>query len=356
MNTKNKKKNKNKKTKKRGGSNPLFIKTNGYYNNGKLVDYRFLRNNIDKDQQKKYAKKHMVYYPTEHESVGNKLNDLFNISNEQKETIRNFLKPDPNMVFTDVKNNKYYKDNESIVVHDKENIKRINITNKLINKLNTETFDFTKNNLTNNDCRNDLQQCIKEYNNFIDQNKNLLLSGIVDADEKDIVEKEFFVSPVFFYIIGKKLGFANCEIDDLDLDSVKKKLDEYIGRFKTLLKPTSLSKTLNNMTSAALNAAKTNAQNTMNTVNASAVNAISKGKAAVSKLKQNKIGIVSSPQPDVDANLVTNVIKPKPRSKTNGFQIGSPKVGIANQQNTGFTGPKNLKDIFTKKKIGVAGP
>jgi hypothetical protein len=283
------------------------------------------------------------------------LNDLFNISNEQKETIRNFLKPDPNMVFTDVKNNKYYKDNESIVVHDKENIKRINITNKLINKLNTETFDFTKNNLTNNDCKIDLNKCINEYNNFIDENKTLLLRGIV-GDEKDIVEKEFFVSPVFFYIIGKKLGFKTCEIDDLDLDSVKKELDKHVGKFKTLFQPTSLSKTLNNMTSAALNAAKTNAQNTMNTVNASAVNAISKGKAAVSKLKQNKIGIVSSPQPDVDANLVTNVIKLKPQLKPNGFQIGSPKVGIANQQNTGFTGPKNLKDIFTKKKIGIAGP
>jgi hypothetical protein len=49
-------KKKNKKTKKKGGGNPLFIETIGYYNDEKLVDYRFLRNKIDKDKQKNMQK------------------------------------------------------------------------------------------------------------------------------------------------------------------------------------------------------------------------------------------------------------------------------------------------------------
>jgi hypothetical protein len=226
-------KKKNKKTKKKGGANPLFIKTIGYYTDKKLVDYRFLRNKIDQDTQKKYAKKHMVYYPID--SSSDKINDLFDISKEQKKTVLNFLKPDPDMIFTDESSNQYYKDSESIVVHDKEHIKRIEITNKLINNLNTRTFDFSKNK-KNMDCVN-LQKCIEEYNTFIDENKKELFDGIT-ADEKTIIENELFGSPVFFYIIGKKLGFANCEIDDLDLEVVKKELDNQGGKFKNLLDQT----------------------------------------------------------------------------------------------------------------------
>ena len=176
----------------------------------------------------------MVYYPIN--SSSNKINDLFNIGKEQKETILNFLKPNPDMIFTDVSSNQYYKDSESVVVHDKEHIKRIDITNKLINNLNTRTFDFSKNR-KNMDCAN-LQDCIEEYNKFIGQNKNELMDGITDASEKTIIENELFVSPVFFYIIGKKLEFGNCEIDDLDLDDVKKELDNQAGKFKNLLSQT----------------------------------------------------------------------------------------------------------------------
>ena len=226
-------KKKNKKTKKKGGANPLFIKTIGYYTDKKLVDYRFLRNKIDKDTQKKYAKKHMVYYPIDPSS--HKINDLFDISEEQKKTILNFLKPDPAMIFTDASSNQYYKDSESIVVHDKDHIKRIDITNKLINNLNTRNFDFSKNK-KNVDCAN-LQECIKEYNIFIDENKRELFDGIT-ADEITITENELFGSPVFFYIIGKKLGFANCEMDDLDLEAVKTELDNQAGKFKNLLNTT----------------------------------------------------------------------------------------------------------------------
>jgi hypothetical protein len=226
-------KKKNKKTKKKGGANPLFIKTIGYYTDKKLVDYRFLRNKIDKDTQKKYAKKHMVYYPIDPSS--HKINDLFDISEEQKKTILNFLKPDPAMIFTDASSNQYYKDSESIVVHDKDHIKRIDITNKLINNLNTRNFDFSKYK-KNVDCAN-LQECIKEYNIFIDENKRELFDGIT-SDEITITENELFGSPVFFYIIGKKLGFANCEIDDLDLEVVKTELDNQAGKFKNLLNTT----------------------------------------------------------------------------------------------------------------------
>ena len=226
-------KKKNKKTKKKGGGNPLFIKTIGYYSDKKLVDYRFLRNKIDKDTQKKYAKKHMVYYPMDPSS--HKINDLFDISKEQKKTVLNFLKPDPDMIFTDASSNQYYKDSESIVVHDKDHIKRIDITNKLINNLNTQTFDFSKNK-KNVDCAN-LQQSIEEYNIFVDENKKELFDGIT-ADEITIIENELFGSPVFFYIIGKKLGFANCEIDDLDLEVVKTELDNQAGKFKNLLNQT----------------------------------------------------------------------------------------------------------------------
>jgi len=227
-------KKKNKKTKKKGGANPLFIKTIGYYTDKKLVDYRFLRNKIDRDTQKKYAKKHMVYYPIDPSS--HKINDLFDISKEQKKTVLNFLKPDPAMIFTDASSNQYYKDSESIVVHDKDHIKRIDITNKLINNLNTRNFVFSKNK-KNVDCAN-LQQSIQEYNLFISTNKAELMNGITDADEITITENELFGSPVFFYIIGKKLGFANCEMDDLDLEAVKTELDNQAGKFKNLLNTT----------------------------------------------------------------------------------------------------------------------
>ena len=224
MNTKNKYKKKNKKTKRKRGGKPLFINTHGYYNNGKLVDYRFLRNQFDKDQQKKYAKKHMVYYSTEPASLSDNLNNLFNISEEQKQTINNFLIPDPDMKFTDTVGDEYYRDSESIVVHDRDDIKKIKITNKLIETLNKTQFASLK---TTNDCQANLPQCVKTYHNFIDNNKPLLTSNL-DPMEKQIAENELFVSPVFFYIIGKKIGFSNCEIDDLDLELVKNELNKTI--------------------------------------------------------------------------------------------------------------------------------
>jgi hypothetical protein len=330
-------KKKNKKTKKKGGANPLFIKTIGYYTDKKLVDYRFLRNKIDKDTQKKYAKKHMVYYPMDPSS--HKINDLFDISEEQKKTILNFLKPDPAMIFTDASSNQYYKDSESIVVHDKDHIKRIDITNKLINNLNTRNFDISKNK-KNVDCAN-LQECIDEYNLFIDGNKTELFDGIT-PDEKTIVENELFGSPVFFYIIGKKLGFANCEIDDLDLELVKKELDNQGGK-------SSLSAaTLN-----AMNKGKTNAMNAMNAMQKNTEDAINKGKTnvqnAISKLKKNKVGI-ESPQSDIDKESVKLSVKSKPKSVITSTNKVAPDINNQPKKENFFKNP------FTKKnKVAIAG-
>ena len=345
MNTKNKKKNKNKKTKKRGGSNPLFIETIGYYNNKKLVDYRFLRNKINKDTQKKYAKKHMVYYPIN--SSSNKINDLFDISEEQKKTILNFLKPDPAMIFTDASSNRYYKDSESIVVHDKEHIKRIDITNKLIKNLNTRTFDFSKDS-KNMDCK-DLKKSIEEYNLFISTNKAELMNGIT-ADEITIIENELFGSPVFFYIIGKKLGFANCEIDDLDLELVKTELDTQSG--KNLLTQSSLSAaTLN-----AISKGKTNALNAMNAIQKNAEEMKKNAQDALSKLKKNKVGIESSSssQPDIDKESAKLGVKAKPKPKS---VITSSKSKVAPLLQPDINNQPKKKNFFTRKnnKVAIAG-
>ena len=351
-------KKKNKKTKKKGGANPLFIKTIGYYTDKKLVDYRFLRNKIDKDTQKKYAKKHMVYYPIDPSS--HKINDLFDISKEQKKTILNFLKPDPAMIFTDASSNQYYKDSESIVVHDKDHIKRIDITNKLINNLNTRNFDFSKNK-KNVDCAN-LQECIKEYNIFIDENKRELFDGIT-ADEITITENELFGSPVFFYIIGKKLGFANCEMDDLDLEAVKTELDNQAGKFKNLLTQSSLSAATVNAISKgktnALNAiskGKTNAINAMNAIQKNAEEIKKNAQDALSKIKKNKVGIESSSssQPDIDKESVKLSVKAKPKSvitSTNKVApLLQPDINNQPKKEKFFTNP------FTKKnKVAIAG-
>jgi hypothetical protein len=324
-------KKKNKKTKKKGGANPLFIKTIGYYTDKKLVDYRFLRNKIDKDTQKKYAKKHMVYYPMDPSS--HKINDLFDISKEQKKTVLNFLKPDPAMIFTDASSNQYYKDSESIVVHDKEHIKRIDITNKLINNLNTRTFDFSKNK-KNMDCKN-LQQCIEEYNTFIDKNKKELFDDIT-ADERTMIENELFGSPVFFYIIGKKLGFANCEIDDLDLELVKTELDNQGGK--------------SSLSAATLNAMNKGKTNAINAMQKNAEDAISKGKAnvqnAISKLKQNKVGIES----DIDKESVKLSVKAKPKVGITSTNKVAPDINNQPKKENFFKNP------FTKKnKVAIAG-
>ena len=351
-------KKKNKKTKNKGGANPLFIKTIGYYTDKKLVDYRFLRNKIDKDTQKKYAKKHMVYYPMDPSS--NKINDLFDISEEQKKTILNFLKPDPAMIFTDASSNQYYKDSESIVVHDKDHIKRIDITNKLINNLNTRNFDFSKNK-KNVDCAN-LQECIEEYNLFISTNKAELMNGITDADEITIIENELFDSPVFFYIIGKKLEFANCEIDDLDLELVKTELDNKAG--KNLLIQSSLSAaTINAISKGKTNAinaiskGKTNAINAMNAIQKNAEEIKKNAQDALSKLKQNKVGIESSSsssQPDIDKESVKLSVKAKPKSvitSTNKVApLLQPDINNQPKKEKFFTNP------FTKKnKVAIAG-
>jgi hypothetical protein len=345
-------KKKNKKTKKKGGANPLFIKTIGYYTDKKLVDYRFLRNKIDKDTQKKYAKKHMVYYPMDPSS--NKINDLFDISKEQKETVLNFLKPDPAMIFTDASSNQYYKDSESIVVHDKDHIKRIDITNKLINNLNTRTFDFSKNK-KNVDCAN-LQECIEEYNLFISTNKAELMNGIT-ADEITIIENELFGSPVFFYIIGKKLEFSNCEIDDLDLELVKTELDTKAGKkllTQSLLSAATLNAISKGKTNAlnAINKGKTNALNAMNAMQKNAQEIKKNAEDAISKLKQNKVGIESSSssQPDIDKESVKLSVKAKPKSVIISTNKVAPDINNQPKKKNFFTNP------FTKKnKVAIAG-
>lgn len=202
-NSKNKtrKENKNKnKTRRISGGKPKVITVKGYYKNGVLLYYR-ISHKMNTEQQQKYADKHKVFYSTKSPSI---LDQIFSIDAEK---VKNVVDQ-----FFLLKKPSYIEKYETIVVHDKDDIEKIETTNKIIANINGMTTIST---LSTN-YNNNLSEFIPVYKQFIETNKSLLLKN-----EKGM---ELLNTPIFLNIIGLKFGFITEKFTDLE--KIKEEMDK----------------------------------------------------------------------------------------------------------------------------------
>ena len=164
----NKNKNKNK-TRRISGGEPKVIMVHGYYDDGVLLYYRISRNRMNTEQQQKYADKHKVFYSIENPSFLEEIKQIFSIDSKKvKKVIYPFFFLKPTGKYTDTY--------ETIVVHDKDDIKKIETTNKIIANINGMTIQNSTTDYT--DYTGKLSEFIPVYKKFIETNKSLLLDGI----------------------------------------------------------------------------------------------------------------------------------------------------------------------------------
>ena len=226
------------------GGKPKFIKTIAYYDDetpGKeaLVDYKIIQGNMDIDQQRKYADKHKVYYPIETPSI---IDEIFGSVDPHKIRLmtKNYfsLPGKPKVGFS--------RDEETVVIHEPEDIEKIRITNKMLmnhyvfNKLMenlkkippAKLIRKTKGGAPTKDQNEKLREDVVKYNEFISKNKDALLNGITTGDEKKVAES-LLKSPVFFNIIAVRQGFVDKPIEELDflkgiIDKPPSNTDEFL--------------------------------------------------------------------------------------------------------------------------------
>ena len=209
----NRKKNKNKnlnKTRRISGGEPKVIMVQGYYDDGVLLYYRISRNRMNTEQQQKYADKHKVFYSIENPSFLEEIKQIFSIDSKKvKKVIYPFFFLKPTGKYTDTY--------ETIVVHDKDDIKKIETTNKIITNINNnKTITNSTTDYTNN-----LNGFIPVYKQFIETNSSLLLEKVL-PEEKGM---DLLKTPIFLNIIGMKFGFIKTTFTD-DLEKIKEEIDK----------------------------------------------------------------------------------------------------------------------------------
>ena len=234
------------------GGKPKFIKTIAYYDEtpGKeaLVDYKIIQGNMDIDQQRKYADKHKVYYPIETPSM---IDEIFGSVDPHKIRLmtKNYfsLPGKPKVGFS--------RDEETVVIHEPEDIEKIRITNKML--MNHYVFNKLMENLKKippaklirkkkggaptKDQNEKLREDVVKYNEFISKNKDALLNGITTGDEQKVAES-LLKSPVFFNIIAVRQGIVDKPFGDLDLlkniiEKPNSNIDEFLKNVSGSLPP-----------------------------------------------------------------------------------------------------------------------
>ena len=206
--TKNRKNRKNiKKTKKVYGGDPDVITVKGLYDDDdkELVTYFILHSKMNDEQKQKYAEKHKVFIPS-NTSILKTLGKMFDINTKRlKKNVDKYFYPANEEVQKKKFTNKY----KTIVVHDDEDIKKIQMANKIIGNIKTNDTKFKDGMTTKYDDKN-INLVVSEYVKFITTNKDLLLMDFVEDKTAPGFLKEdgerMLRSPVFLKKIGQKYG------------------------------------------------------------------------------------------------------------------------------------------------------
>jgi len=185
------------------GGKPDFIKIVAYHKDGLLVDYKIVYNNFDNDDQKEYAKIHKVYYPMK--------GDIMKFNPKKiKIKSQNFFYPS-----NPLKMDK--SDFQTIAIHHPDDMKKIEITNQIIQNINGDTT--IQNSLKQYD--GDNSKLIEEYKKFITTNESIFLNGLNDRRK---LGRKLLNTPVFLNIIGTRYGFIKSELEE-NLDEIKELMD-----------------------------------------------------------------------------------------------------------------------------------
>ena len=226
------------------GGKPDFIKIVAYHKDGLLVDYKIMYDSFNIEDQNKYAKIHKVYYSIGSKSLFNDVMDLFKI---EPKIVSNKIKyffslPDKNSNYKPV-------DYQTIAIHHPDDIKKIEITNQIIQNINGDTT--IQNSLQKYDGNN--SKLIEEYKKFIKTNEKTFLNGLTDkkfikTNEKTFLNGltdknsglELLNTPVFLNIIGIRYGFIDNELKE-NLDEIKELMDAPITTSSTATSSTATS-------------------------------------------------------------------------------------------------------------------
>ena len=184
------------------GGKPDFIKIVAYHKDGLLVDYKIMYDSFNIEDQNKYAKIHKVYYSIGSKSLFNDVMDLFKIEPKIVNIkIKSFFSlPDKNSNYKLV-------DYQTIAIHHPDDIKKIEITNQIIQNINGDTT--IQNSLQKYDGNN--SKLIEEYKKFIKTNEKTFLKNIDEPSGRKLLN-----TPVFLNIIGIRYGFIDTELENLD--------------------------------------------------------------------------------------------------------------------------------------------
>lgn len=203
--TKKRKRETRKRKKTQRGGRPKFIKMYAEHTEDGNVIYRFVYDEFDKDDQKRIFKEDRVYYSVKNDnSLIDEMKNQIDVLNEETRSF--FYKKDrPNSSKTD---------NKTIIIRNKKELDKIEIVQKIIKNMDSVTRASKTN------YNGDIPGFIKEYKQFIKDNKDALLEGIVQEN----TAQEMLNEPAFLNIIGLRYKFISAELPD-DLDELKEQMD-----------------------------------------------------------------------------------------------------------------------------------
>lgn len=185
------------------GGKPDFIKIVAYHKDGLLVDYKIVYNNFDNNNQKEYAKIHKVYYPIKGDIM--KFNPkIIKIKSQNFFYPSNPLKMDKS-------------DFQTIAIHHPDDMKKIEMTNQIIQNINGDTTIQNSSQQYNGNN----SKLIEEYKKFITKNEEIFLKGLNDRRK---LGRKLLNTPVFLNIIGTRYGFITSELEE-NLDEIKELMD-----------------------------------------------------------------------------------------------------------------------------------
>jgi hypothetical protein len=194
------------KTKKISGGRPKFIKMYAQHTEKGNVVYRFVYDDFNEEDQQKIFDQDRVYYSVKNnDSLLDELKNKIDVLNEEVQTFF-YRKPlyQPGQ-----------KDYKTIIIRNKNELKKIDIAEKLIANMNLLTRSSPQTYDT------DIPKFIKEYKIFIDANEKALLKGI----EMVNTAKKMLNTPAFLNIIGKRHKFFIKNELTGNLDKLKEQMD-----------------------------------------------------------------------------------------------------------------------------------
>jgi len=209
---KKQKQKKQNKTKKISGGRPKFIKMYAQHTEKGNVVYRFVYDDFNEEDQKKIFEQDKIYYSVKNDdSLMDELKNKIDVLNEEVQTFF-YRKPLYQPLYQPGQ-----KDYKTIIIRNKKELKKIEIAEKLIENMKSESVIRTS---TKKYDKTNIPEFIKEYKNFIEANKDELLKNIQMVS----TAWKMLNTPAFLNIIGIRYKFIENELSD-NLDNLKEQMD-----------------------------------------------------------------------------------------------------------------------------------